>query len=252
MKYSLSLLALLCFFSCSKNEPIEPTPSDKTGVFFFHLHTYIDLQEVDLYNIAYENSAGRTISLNMAQLYISDIQLVRSDGSLYNITGKNILKTLEEQTFQVGEVPVGNYKSVRFKVGLPPQVNAMTPEASADSLILKKPAMWFGSTPQPDGYVFLNVQGKVDTSADLSHPPVPFVYKIGTNANYVQVTMGEQNFSVEEDKATFSHIVIDYSKLFKGVTLNQAGQLSVTTVDDNNTSIAQKIVNNIPSMFIYE
>ena len=112
--------------------------------------------------------------------------------------------------------------------------------------------MWFGSTAQPDGYVFMNLQGKIDTSANLNKPLVPFSYKIGTNANYKQVTMGVKNFTVEEGKAVFGHIIIDYNRLFNGVQLNQMGNLSVTTASANSSAIATKIANNIPSIFLYE
>lgn len=252
MKNLLVAVILLCFWSCKKDEVVEPTPIVKTGTLLFHLHTYIDIEEVDLYGIDYQTSSGRTMSLDLAQMYISDIQLVKSDGSIYNLPGKNFLKKFETHTYNVGEVPVGNYESVRFKVGLPPAVNAMVPSASADSNMLNLPAMWLGSSAQPDGYAFLNVQGKIDTSADLSHPPVPFVYKIGTNAHYVQVVMGEKNFTVEEGNAIYSHIIVDYSKLFNGISLSQAGNLSVKTAGENGSATAQKIAANIPSMFIYE
>ncbi len=252
MKNLLVIMSLLCLFSCKKDPVPEPDPTVETGTFLMHLHTYIDLEEVDLYGIDYQTLNGRTISLDLAQLYISDIQFVRPDGSVYNATGKNILKTLETDTYAVGDVPVGTYKSLRFKVGLAPAVNALAPKASADSLILNQPAMWFGNTAQPDGYVFLHVQGKIDTSADLSHPPVPFNYKIGTNAHYVQVNMSEKNFVVTKGNAAYGHIIVDYSKLFNGVVLNQAGNLSVTTVAENDNDLAKKIANNIPAMFIYE
>ena len=223
-----------------------------TGTFMFHLHTYISNSEVDLYGIDYKTLDGRTISLNMAQLYVSDVQLVKLDGSLVNISGKKILKVFEKETDIVGDAPVGNYKSIRFKIGIDATTNALAPTTPSDSAILNKPAMWFSNAAQPDGYVFMNVQEKVDTSAAKNKATVPFAYKIGTNANYKQVTMGDKNFSVEEGKAAFGHLIIDYSKLFDGIDLTKIGNLSVTTASANSTAIAAKIANNMPSMFIYE
>lgn len=251
MKNILIYISLLAFLSCEKNA--EPAPVVvPTGTFMFHLHTYIDNDEVDLYNIDYATLDGRTVSLSLAQLYVSDIQLVRADGSTYDIKGKSLLKVLEKDTYVAGEVPVGSYKSLRFKVGLDAATNGLAPAATPEPAIFDKSEMWFGNSAQPDGYVFMNVQGKVDTSADFSHPPVPFVYKIGTNAHYKQVNMGDHNFTIVEGQVELGHIIIDYNRLFNGIQLNNKDNLSITSASANSTALAAKIANNIPSMFIYE
>ncbi|MFY9307690.1 MAG: MbnP family protein [Bacteroidia bacterium] len=261
MKTKFSAILLLSalvagFTSCDKDKGEDPTPVNPVntpkGTFMFHLHTYIGENEVDLYNVPYATQAGREISLSIAQMYISDIQLVKLDGSVLDITGKKILKTFEGSTYVVGDVPVGNYKAIRFKVGLDAATNQLSPSASADSAMLNKPAMWFGSTAQPDGYVFMNVQGTIDTSANMSGMMAPFSFKIGTDANYTQVVMPDKNMSVVEDQVAFGHIMIDYSKLFTGIQLNQSGNLSVSTAAANSSAAAEAIVSNIPSMFIFE
>jgi len=257
--FSMMLIVLFCMSACHPKKNVEPEPDGKTnipmGTFMFHLHTYIDDNEVDAYNIVYTTTDGRKISLSTAQLYISEIQLVKADNSIVDISKKIILKVLETETYLAGDVPVGNYKNIRFKVGLNPTTNALYPPTRSDSVILSKPEMWFGATSQPDGYVFLNVQGKIDTTFDASGAIAqmqPFSYKIGTNANYKQVIMPNKNFTVEEGQVAFGHIMIDYSKLFNGVTLNQSTNLFVTTTADNATPLAKTIVNNIPSLFIFE
>lgn len=250
------LMGFIAFSSCNKT----PVPDDKpvvtpTGTFMFHLHTYIDNSEVDLYNITYTTLSGRKIALSMAQLYVSDIQLVKLDGSLVDVSGKKILKIFERETDVVGQVPVGNYKSIRFKVGLDAKTNALEPTTPSDSAVLNKPEMWFNKTAQPDGYVFMNLQGKIDTTANGTGTAAqmqPFSYKIGTNANYKQVLMGNKNFTVEDGKTIFGHIVIDYSKLFSGIDLSQKANLSVANAAANNSVIATKLVNNMSTMFIYE
>ncbi len=261
MKKKINYVSLLLtiiivgFTSCKKSKNEEPAPnngSTPTGTLIFHLHTYIDNNEVDAYNIAYTTDAGRQVSLSMAQFYISDIQLVKLDGSTYNVDGKKMLKVLEAETYLIGDVPVGNYKSVHFKVGLDPVTNSMNPTSSSDSILLNKPAMWFGSTAQPDGYVFLNVQGAIDTTTDMTGTPIPFAFKIGTNANYKQVTMSDKNFSIINDQVEYVHLRIDYNRLFSGLQLNQNSNLSVTTVLANAVAPATVISNNISAMFSYE
>jgi len=257
-----SLLILLGFSACKKNkktaedDPNDPTTTTTpTGTFDLHLHTYIGSSEVDAYNIVYTDDNGRKMFVSMAQLYISDIQLVKLDGSTFNFTGKKVLKLLEFESYIVGEAPVGNYKSIRFKVGLDAATNQLSPTTPSDSALLNKPAMWFSSSVQPDGYVFMNVQGKIDTTADASGTNAqmqPFTFKIGTNANYKQVTMPDKNFSIVPDQVQFGHIIIDYTKLFNGLQLYQPANFSVTTAAANASAPATTIANNIPQMFFYE
>lgn len=250
---------LLGFASCKKKEnaidntsPTQAQQNTPKGTLMFHLHTYIDQEEVDLYNIPYTTSAGRNISLSKAQMYISSIQLEKLDGTLIDVSGKKVLKTLEAETYNIGDVAVGNYKSVRFKIGLDASTNASNPTASSDSVVLNKPDMWYGSTAQPDGYVFLNVQGSIDTSAGMAGPLIPFSYKIGTSANYKQVVMPDKNYTITEGQATFVHVIVDYSRIFDNIQLNQVANLTVASPADNSTSLTQQIVNNIPAMFSYE
>lgn len=249
MKKIIFLLGLLYCFACESEVVNPPEPPVAKGTFLFHLHNYIDLQEIDLYGIDNQTIEGRTISLDFTAMYISEIQLLKEDGSLYTIPGKILLKNFKDQTYEVAEVPVGKYKSVYFKVGLPPAVNALSPK---DSTFLNQPNMWWNGTAQSDGYIFMNVQGKIDTSADLSHPTVPFAYKIGTNTNYVAVKMPEREFTIKEDTYFYGHIIVDYSKLFNGIALNKVSNLSIKTIAENASETAQKVVRNIPSMFIYE
>jgi hypothetical protein len=250
------IIGIVCVSSCNKHKdetaaPLTPANTPK-GTFMFHLHTYIDQDEVDLYGITYATTAGRNISLTQAQMYISEVQLEKLDGSWIDIAGKKLLKTFEADTYVVGDVPVGNYKSIRFKVGLDAATNLLNPTATADSVILNKPAMWYGSTAQPNGYIFLNVQGTIDTSSNMSGAMANFAYKIGTNTNYKQITMPDKNFSVVENQVVFGHIIIDYSLLFTGIQLNHSTNLSVITPADNSNALTTALVNNIPTMFKYE
>lgn len=249
------LMVVVSMSSCKKDNTTDPVADNSTatskGTLLLHLHSFIDAQEVDAYNIAYTTDAGRMISLSIGQLYISEIQLEKLDGTFYDVSNQKLLKTLATETYLVGDVPAGNYKSIRFKVGLPSSTNALDPTSSGDSLILNRSEMWFSGSAQPDGYVFLNAQGTIDTSADMSGKMCPFVYKIGTDANYKQVQMPVQNFTIIPNQSQFVHMYADFSRLFTGVTLDSA-HLNVTNVLENSSPLATQIANNMTIIFKYE
>jgi len=181
-------------------------------------------------------------------LYISEIELIKLDGSSYPVSGKVILKKKETEEYEIGEVPIGNYKTIRFKVGLNPTVNASTPLAS--DTVLNQPSMWFNTSAQPDGYAFLHFKGAIDTSASANGTSLSnFDFKIGTNSHYHTVTLPDQQFSVSTSGGLV-HFVADYSKLFTIVDLK--GLLFVTDKADNSSSLAATVGDNIMDMFGYE
>lgn len=249
-------MLVLSSSSCKKEKDTDPVTDNTTeiakGTLLLHLHSFIDAQEVDAYNVNYTTEAGRAISLSIGQFYMSDIQLEKLDGTFYDVGNQKLFKTLATETYAVGEVPAGNYKSIRFKVGLAPSTNALDPTSSGDSLILNRSEMWFGGAAQPDGYVFFNAQGSIDTSADMSGKMCPFIYKIGSNANYKQVQMPVQNYTIVPDQAQYVHMYADFSRLFTGIVLDDSANLNITSAAENNSSLATQIVNNIPSVFKYE
>ena len=242
--------AVFCLNSCKKNSTQTPVITAETGNLFLHLHTNVDTNEVD-YNTIYNLSNGRKISVNLAQMYLSNIQLIKDDGSFYNCPTNLILKVQELEAYLLGSVPTGNYKSIRFTVGLDSITNLKTP--TTNDTALNNNSMWFGSSAQPKGYVYINFQGMIDTSdAGNKSNLLPFMYMIGTNNNSRQVTMPNQNYVVSKGQAQFIHIIIDYSKLLEGIKLNNSNNLMIMTPAENSNSLAISMSNHIANMFSYE
>lgn len=251
LRITTSILIALLVIGCKNKKSNDPA-SIATGSLEFHLHTLVGSTEVADYDTIYTLASGRKISVSKAQLYISAIQLVKLDGSLYTIPNATVLKLQEIEQVTVATVPAGNYKSVRFSVGLDSAVNHQTPATSNTTLY--RSDMWFGSSVQPDGFVFVNFRGMIDTSsaANMPNNMQSFSYKIGTNANLKQVSMPDKNFMVTPSGIGLVHITIDYDKLFTGVQLNKTSNLNTGTAADNAIALGILISNNIPSMFQYE
>jgi len=238
--------------SCKSNEPTPANTAVETAPISLHLHTYIGQNEVELYNAVYYTTEGRKLSLSLAQLYISNIKLVKFDGTLYPIGDTILLINIVDQVYSLGNVPVGNYKSIRFDVGLPSAVNGRTPSGSGK---LNRSDMWFSSTAQANNYIFMNVSGKIDTTAAMTAADadmVPFVYKIGTNSHLASVSMPNQTVSVQPGTMAYIHMEADYAQLFSGLDLTNNANLSVATIGDNGSSLSIDIASRIAQMFKYE
>ncbi len=252
---AISLTIFISIFSCKKDSSTTTTtnPATPTGTLVLHLHTNVDSNEVDFYDTVYHTTAGRKISVSRAQLFISHIQAVQLNGAVIDLSGISILKVMENEEYVIGKIPVGNYKSVNFSVGLDNTVNTTAPTVGS---IFNNPTMWFNSSyASSDGYVFANFQGKIDTTTHANGTVTnmqPFVYKIGTNAHFTNINMPEQDFAVLANTKQYVHIIIDYNKFFNGVPLNQSANLNVSTAAANSTAIGNLVAANIVSLFHYE
>lgn len=238
----------LSLTSCNK----DVSATNRTGNVLLHFTSMVDTNTVFAYNSVYTLTGGRKISVSMAQLYISNIELVKSDGSTYACTDSLFLKTQVVDEFHLGAIPEGDYTAVKFNVGISPWLNDSVPSLYVDSLRLSHSEMWLGTTAQPDGYVFVNFQGSIDTTDGANGAElIPFTYKLGTDANLKVVTLSK-NFSSVNDQSTRLNIVIDYAKLLNGLQLNEQTNLNVSTATDNAGALATQVSNNIPLMFRYQ
>ena len=243
-------ITLIINFSCSTKKDATP---EVLGQLYFHLHTNIDSTEVPGLDSLVHSNTGRKISLNFTQFYISNIKLVKLDGSLYSVPNKVLLKTFWNELYLIGNVPAGNYKSVQFTVGFD-SLTAIKNPISTDT-VFNHTEMWFGSAAQPAGYVFLNLRGKIDTSLAanaLVNQMAPFTFKIGTYANAKSISLPNENFTVSPNQTQYVHLIINYMKLFDGIDLTKPGNLSVQNISENSYAVAKQITNNIPAMFSYE
>jgi hypothetical protein len=243
---TLAVACVTLFSSChdADNLPLY-------GTFKLHLHSNIDTNEIDLGSV-YRDADGRQIQLNTAQFYISNIKLVKADGSLYPIDNAYVLKQVAQEQYVVGQALIGEYKAVIFDVGVGAAANHQNPSSfpSTNPLSQSGPDTWFGTTTQ--GYVFMNVAGKVDTSANNNGAvDFPVSYKIGSDALLKTVTLPAHpngNFVMGFSQEMYIHLICDYGALLKGINFKTQASTTTTT----NPDVATQVANNIPKMFTYE
>ena len=178
--------------------------------------------------------------------------MVKFDGSIYQVKDLVVLAKAGQEVYSIGEVPVGNYKSIRFQAGVSQADDAKVP--SGNNVLNDKTMMYDGKT-KANNHVFMFASGKIDTTVAKNAADdkmVDFTYKIGTNSNLKNVVMGNQNYSVSPNNTTYVHMYMDYAQLFTGIDLLNDANLSVSAISDNEWPIAAKVANNIPLMFKYE
>ena len=242
------LLIIVGLGACHSSETVAPTP---TGTLYLHLHTNVDTNEIDDYKTIYPDGNGHRVFLTLAQLYVSGVKAIKADGSTIALDSAIILKTKEFEQFRVQQLPAGDYTSVSFLIGLNATNNQANPAnyPATSALSVQQPSMWFGSTSQ--GYMFVNLQGGVDTTRAQNAPSTqfqPFSYQLGTAGELTTITMPAKKFTISPGQGQEVHITIDYAKLLQGLNL----KTETKATPFSNLTLANKVAANISAMFRYE
>ena len=260
------LFALLAgaLFACDKNNP-EPEALIPIGI-----KTVIGDAPFVL-GQDYPNLQGRLFRFDFLQLYVSDIKLVKTDGSevaLYSadqdepvwlfdftkgkVIGTNGSKaadgTLRTEAFAA---PAGEYEGLKFTLGVPAQFNGQDPVTYPTSHPLSEfnGAHWTWNS----GYIFLKIDGQFDDSptADGTALNGSLTYHTGLDAlrREVAFTGAQYRFSLTADDKVAAPLdmTFDVEKLFysDADTIDMVEKHLTHTTNDYD--LAEKLMNNLAS-----
>jgi hypothetical protein len=203
----------------------------QSGTVNFSLRTNITVGGVPLeLGKTYKTAGGADFSVDMVRFYASNVQLVRADGSslavpgvsLFNLSSEALPKgktmtggQLNEASSGTGaaffklRAPAGEYKGVRFEIGVPKDLNHR--DASTMQLPLGlESGMYWAWNP---GYIFFRLEGKTTVDGKSQ----PWLLHMGTdnwrmNVNVFDLTTNKVKVSVNEGGAYT--VNLDLAKLF--------------------------------------
>jgi hypothetical protein len=130
---------------------------------------------------------GHRIAVEDLRFYVSNFTLTGTSGKQASIETALINFTDQQSKFYM-QIPAGTYQNLQFNVGVPPAMNGIgIPEFDpakyppGHPLNISNGMYWTSMT----GYVFLVIQGKMDTSATKDKPLLfPWFYHVGLNELY--------------------------------------------------------------------
>ena len=248
--FSIAAITLACttllFTSCKKDKSEEPTPSTEQNL-TMHLHSNVGTHTAN-YDSTFINSAGQRFTIEDYRMYISNVVLIKSDGSELPITGKIFLTNPEIDEYELGMVPVGNYKGFRFIVGLDSTINHSDPSTypSSNPLSVQTPSIhWSWNS----GYIFWKVEGKVDTTVAQTGPVnVDYLYHIGMDEFKRTIDFSTDAFSVNSGQDQVIHLNFDLAAAL--INVDMTSELMTHTMD--NMMLATKIADSWQSAFEVE
>ena len=259
--YLLLTAALFVFSQCKKDDDTDP---NETGHFEMEFDNIVGGEELNLGTGTYTNAAGESFSVTLLNYYISNIELIRADGSVYTMPQDSsyfLVKESDETThaIEMEDVPAGDYTSVRFVVGVDSLRNTMDIGQRTGVL---DPANNTGDDNMywtwHSGYIFFKMEGlssqaPVDPGGlnkyrfhiggfgGMSSPTINNVKTVTLDFNGVKAL-------VRKDAHPHAHIFVDVAKVFEGETTVKIAENATVMFNPFSVNIA----NNYQHMFVVD
>lgn len=248
IKNILAIMALAtALASCSRDDNNEVTPNT-----FGEAELYFDNGfngDALLPGVAYTNSNGENLTINRLNYIISNIVFIDENGGefAYPKERSYFIISQETQTYAIdlAQIPAGNYKQVRFGLGVDNEryLQGETAQQSFWDLAAQNNMTWTWST----GYRFINMEGTF-TSLQSTEPKVFQVHQGSNTAtdNYREITLNLPTTArVRSGEKPSIHIKTDVNVLLDGAAkiklqdnLNQAGTAASIMGGQNLIAIA--------------
>ncbi len=211
---------------------------------------------------------GATISFTSARMYLSEITLLQNETTTVttqdepltvpakNDDDEDISHTVLDKIvlvkqdaginlYDLGSWPSGEYEGIRFKVGIAGVNNRIDPSQVPATHPLAKQTDRNNHWNWNAGYLFLRIDGKVDTDDD-GVPDDDWAVHLGTGQFLREITL-MQSFTLNDDTPATLDISIDYGAFLKDVDLTDPDQRICHTM--NNLPVARAVAAQIPSAY---
>ena len=194
MKYLLPLLLLLPIYACLDDDdvldPLEDT--DLTVAF----RANYGGGPLAIQREAYAYPTGDSLKFLLFQYYVSDLELLPADGSeAVLLTDIDLIRWNSASDSATVDrefvVPAGDYRGLRFGLGVKPELNAVDPSNFAANYVLNENEFWGPSTR----YVFAKIEANAQLEEDGRYD-TGLSYHMGSDSLYTMVEFG-RNFTVE-------------------------------------------------------
>jgi hypothetical protein len=253
--YSLFMIAFVAIAVSSCNDD-ETTPSTNNGpttynsgdvgLNFENIAGSVFLDPTGATN--YVNASAETFSVTNFRYYISNVKLIKEDGSKYEVPNSYFLINANDTNSLLAEltdIPGGKYTGVEYMIGVDSARNVSGAQTGA--LDPANGMFWSWST----GYIFMKLEGQSSASSNNS-----FVYHIG---GYSGVNRGQRTVSLDFTPSVLIvdggkreaeiHILTDVLEIFKNPNnISIANGSNIMMVGPSSSNIA----NNYADMFSFD
>lgn len=242
----LSFFGAIVFASCrKKDDPLAAiNPADTAmGKLQISFQNFAGAQLLVLDNEWYQNENGDSIKVSEYKYYISNIELISDSSTFYEPESYHLINERDDASkyFTIGDIPEGNYTSIRFLIGVDARRNRNGAQTGAlDPL---NGMFWDWNS----GYIMSKMEGTSPSSPQQNH----FAYHIvGFAGQYsvlrtVTLSFPKMLLIKKADKPNV-HINSDLLEWFKTPNIIKINELPAMS---ETGEMASKIADNYADMF---
>jgi len=206
--YFCILFFIIIASSCKKDNTEAPPPTTTVGNLTVQFSYTFDATALQTDTIGYVNAAGYKMSVTRLQYYLSKFVLVNADGiTTYPINQAYYLDAKDPYFSSITfiDVPNGNYKGLRFMIGLDTAMNkTYYLPATVENNNMEWPVQMGG------GYHFMKLEGSfIDTAGTWGYN-----MHLGTNGNSVNISLPNKAFLINSN-TTSIQLKMNVSEWFK-------------------------------------
>lgn len=225
MKHILLSIFCLCLFlaSCA-NDNVSPI-TKKGGSVILNIDNVIGNQNLE-YDKTYSIASGEKYTIKKLKYYISNIQFMKSDGSVTTVQQDSSYFLVDESNsasmiLSLPQVEIGKYLAIRLMIGVD-SAKSMAPLEKRRGVLdmsgLGQDMYWTWN----QGYIFFKMEG---IYTDFSGKNDDYTYHIGgfgnngsslNNIKVITIPLGSTECEVSEDKKLTINLIADISKVFNG------------------------------------
>ena len=251
MKNTLIVICSLCAFLTNA----------QTGTLALQFDNVVGNEDMVLNTKNYKNALGEAFNISLFQYYVSNIRLVKSDGSEYIVPQNESYFLIREhdaksQTVTLNNVPKGKYTGVRFTIGIDSLRNTADVSERKGCLDVggeAKDMYWAWNS----GYIFVKMEG-TSTAIELTEKRKKqiFLYHIGlfggmgdkktlNNIKLANVNFGSKKLKIKNNQTQYMVIKTDALHILNGST-------NISIAKNSNVMggpFSAKIADNYADMF---
>lgn len=256
----LSVVALGACSGSSGNPDSLPDPSG-SGKLRIEFDNVVGDKNLVMNSVTYRNAANEDFVVTKFNYFVSNIKLIKSDGSSFAVPQDSSYFLIREDTkasqfVTLNSIPFGDYKSVEFMVGVD-SLRSTAPIEKRKGVLDPSGSMmedgmyWSWNS----GYIFVKLEG---TSTQGNPVNGKFYYHIGlfggysqrtvNNTRAVRVDFGEPKASVNASKTPEVHLLVNILKMFDGPG-TRAKISESNSIMGGQPVKSQEIANNYAHMF---
>ncbi|MCC3157144.1 hypothetical protein LJ737_07830 [Hymenobacter sp. 15J16-1T3B] len=233
-----ALAGLLLLAACENK---HVTPQQETGELEMHVENVVGSSTL-AYNTAYTTAAGDDFKVTEFRYYLTNVQLVRADGSVWAEPESYYLidqAQADSQHLTIKDVPAGDYTALRITIGVDAPRN--TAGAQTGALDPAHQMIWNWTT----GYIFLRLNGSSSKAPgngglffDIAGFEDPY-----NNIRTLTLPLpaGTTALHIKEGASPEMHLKANVLKLFDGPQPVRFAQMSSASGDAPSAQLADNL-----------